>query len=177
MMPEDEAILSEGKVDYLGFSYYMSSAVTAKPQDNSGAVDGSNGHSVTNPYLEASDWGWQIDPVGLRYSLAALYERYELPVFIVENGLGAVDHLETDNTCNDDYRINYLAAHIHEMKKAVEIDGVNLLGYTPWGCIDVVSFTTGELKNDMAPFMWISMMMETAQENDIKRNLLNGTKT
>lgn len=146
MEPEDEQILAEGTVDYLGFSYYMSNAVSADTDQVNDGVNGGNAHTVSNPYVEASDWGWQIDPVGLRYSLAALYERYELPLFIVENGFGAIDKLEADHTCDDSYRIDYLRRHIEEMKKAVEIDGVELMGYTPWGCIDVVSFTTGELR-------------------------------
>lgn len=146
MEPEDEQILAEGKVDYLGFSYYMSNAVKADIKQVNKDVNGGNAHSVPNPYVKASDWGWQIDPVGLRYSLTTLYERYELPLFIVENGFGAIDKLNPDHTCDDSYRIEYLKAHIQEMKKAVEIDGVDLMGYTPWGCIDVVSFTTGELK-------------------------------
>ena len=83
--------------------------------------------------------GWQIDPVGVRYALVTLYEDYEVPLFIVENGLGAVDILKKDHTCDDDYRIAYLKEYIAEMKKAVEIDGVDLMGYTPWGCIDLVS--------------------------------------
>lgn len=147
MEPEDEKILSEGKVDYLGFSYYMSNVVRADVKnDTSKSMDGSSPYSVPNPFLKASEWGWQIDPVGLRYSLNVLYERYEIPLFIVENGFGAVDVLEKDGTCDDSYRIDYLAAHISEMEKAVNIDGVELMGYTPWGCIDLVSFTTGELK-------------------------------
>lgn len=146
MEPQDEQILAEGKVDYLGFSYYMSNAVKADIDKVNTDVNGGNAHTVPNPYVKASDWGWQIDPVGLRYSLAALYERYELPLFIVENGFGAIDRLEEDHTCDDSYRIDYLRSHIKEMKKAVEIDGVDLMGYTPWGCIDVVSFTTGELR-------------------------------
>lgn len=146
MEPGDEQILAEGRVDYLGFSYYMSNAVKADVEQTNRDVNGGNAHSVPNPYVRASDWGWQIDPVGLRYSLSTLYERYELPLFIVENGFGAIDELKEDKTCDDDYRIDYLRAHIEEMKKAVEIDGVDLLGYTPWGCIDVVSFTTGEMK-------------------------------
>ncbi len=145
MEPQDEQILAEGKVDYLGFSYYMSNAVRADVNQVNTDVNGGNAHTVPNPYVKASDWGWQIDPVGLRYSLAALYERYELPLFIVENGFGAIDQLEPDHTCDDSYRIEYLRRHIEELKKAVEIDGVDLMGYTPWGCIDVVSFTTGEL--------------------------------
>lgn len=143
----DEAILASGKVDYLGFSYYMSNAVKSDANnDNSKSLDGSNHYSVRNPYVEASDWGWQIDPVGLRYALNTLYERYEIPLFIVENGFGAIDELKADGSCDDGYRIDYLKAHIAEFKKAVEIDGVELMGYTPWGCIDLVSFTTGEMK-------------------------------
>lgn len=147
MEAEDAQILEEGKVDYLGFSYYMSSTVRHGAQQ--GAKDSMNGGtdgSVPNPYVKASDWGWQIDPVGLRYSLLTLNERYEIPLFIVENGFGAVDVKEADGSCDDSYRIEYLKSHIEEMKKAVGTDGVNLMGYTPWGCIDLVSFTTGEMK-------------------------------
>lgn len=147
MEPEDEAILAEGKVDYIGFSYYMTNAVKADVKnDTTQATDGSSSNSVPNPYVKASEWGWQIDPVGLRYALVTMYERYEIPLFIVENGFGDIDVLKEDGTCEDDARIAYLKAHIEEMKKAVEIDGVDLLGYTPWGCIDLVSFTTGEMK-------------------------------
>lgn len=146
MEPGDEAILAESAVDYLGFSYYMSNAVRSDVAVESDGISGGNAHTVPNPYVKASDWGWQIDPVGLRYALATLYERYEKPLFIVENGFGAIDKLQSDHTCDDSYRIDYLRAHIEEMKKAVELDGVDLLGYTPWGCIDVVSFTTGELR-------------------------------
>ena len=147
MEPDDERILAEGKVDYIGFSYYMSNAVKADIQkDTETSLDGSSPNSIANPYVKASDWGWQIDPVGLRYSLVTMYERYEIPLFIVENGFGAIDLLEPDGSCHDPYRIEYLRAHIREMKKAVEEDGVELMGYTPWGCIDLVSFTTGELK-------------------------------
>lgn len=143
----DEKILEEGTVDYIGFSYYMSHAVKADAVlEGDENTDGRNVHTVRNTYLEASDWGWQIDPVGLRYALNLMYERYEKPLFIVENGLGALDVLSEDGTCDDSYRIEYLKAHIEEMIKAVEYDGVELMGYTPWGCIDVVSFTTGELR-------------------------------
>ncbi|GEQ16345.1 MULTISPECIES: 6-phospho-beta-glucosidase [Clostridium] len=142
----DAEILKEGCVDYIGFSYYMSASVKSDIGTDEG--DGMSGYSraVKNPYVEASDWGWQIDPVGLRYALNSLYERYQKPLFIVENGFGAVDVKEEDGTCNDDYRIDYLAKHIVQMKKAVELDGVDLMGYTPWGCIDLVSFGTGEMK-------------------------------
>lgn len=101
---------------------------------------------MTNPYVKASDWGWQIDPIGLRYVLTTVYQRYNLPLFIVENGFGAYDKIAADGTINDDYRIDYLKAHITEMKKAVDEDGVDLLGYTPWGVIDIVSFGTGEME-------------------------------
>ncbi len=146
MHPEDEKILSEGTVDYIGFSYYMSNAVKADSYDAKAVTYGGNPHNVKNTYVKASDWGWQIDPVGLRYSLSSLYERYEKPLFVVENGFGAIDVLEEDKTCDDSYRIEYLKAHIEQMEKAINEDGVDLIGYTPWGCIDVVSFTTGELR-------------------------------
>ena len=144
--PGDEEILAAGKVDFMGFSYYMTNVVKSGAEHPNNGLAGGNKFSVPNPYLKASDWGWQIDPVGLRYSLSTLYERYEIPLFIVENGLGAIDILNPDHTCDDSYRIEYLRAHIREMKKAIELDGVDVIGYTPWGCIDVVSFTTGELR-------------------------------
>ena len=138
----DLDVLREGTCDYLGFSYYMTNAVKAEGGTGD-AISGFEG-SVPNPYVKASDWGWQIDPVGLRYALCELYERYQRPLFIVENGFGAYDKVEEDGSINDDYRIDYLRAHIEEMKKAVTYDGVDLMGYTPWGCIDCVSFTTGQ---------------------------------
>ena len=141
----DLEILAQGTSDYVGFSYYMTNTVKAKVEQAGPSIVGGNAHSVPNPYVKVSDWGWAIDPVGLRYALNTLYERYEKPMFIVENGLGAYDKLEADKSCDDSYRIDYLRAHIEQMKKAVEYDGVDLMGYTPWGCIDVVSFTTGEL--------------------------------
>ena len=108
MEPGDEAILAEGAVDYLGFSNYMSNAVRSDVAVESDGISGGNAHTVPNPYDKASDWGWQIDPVGLRYALATLYERYEKPLFIVENGFGAIDKLQSDHTCDDSYRIDYL---------------------------------------------------------------------
>lgn len=155
MEPEDEKILAEGTVDYLGISYYMTNVVKADVNEVNASVNGGNAHSVGNPYVKPSDWGWNIDPVGLRYALSTLYERYELPIFIVENGFGAIDKLNPDHTCDDSYRIDYLREHIQEMKKAVEYDGVNVIGYTPWGCIDVVSFTTVNCAKDMGSSMWI----------------------
>ena len=140
----DEAILKEGKVDFYTFSYYMTNCVSKDP--NAPQASGNILAGVKNPYLEASDWGWQIDPVGLRITLNKIYSRYEVPMMVVENGLGAVDTVEADGSINDSYRIDYLRKHIVEMKKAIIEDGVDLVGYTPWGCIDLVSASTGEMK-------------------------------
>ena len=140
---EDKKILKEGTVDYYTFSYYMSNCESA-----SGDEDKTSGNllgGIKNPYLEASDWGWQIDPKGLRYTLNELYGRYNIPLMVVENGLGAFDKVEEDGSINDDYRIEYLKDHIIQMKEAVK-DGVDLIGYTPWGCIDLVSASTGEME-------------------------------
>lgn len=142
---DDAEILRQGKVDFVGLSYYMTNAVKANNIVEGNGLDGFPG-SVSNPYVQKSDWGWQIDPIGLRYALNLLYERYQKPLFIVENGFGAIDQIDPDGNINDDYRIAYLKAHIEEMKKAVLLDGVDLMGYTPWGCIDCVSFTTGEME-------------------------------
>lgn len=141
---EDLAALKEGCVDYIGFSYYMSFATEYRPENPFYEYDEAGG-LVKNPYVKASDWGWQIDPVGLRYALNWFTDRYPVPLFIVENGLGAYDKVEEDGTINDDYRIQYFKMHIEQMKKAVEEDGVDLMGYTPWGCIDLVSAGTGEM--------------------------------
>ena len=145
MNPEDEQLLKENTVDFIAFSYYASRLTSADP--NAGVSTGGNViKSLRNPYLQASEWGWQIDPQGLRITMNSLYDRYQKPLFIVENGLGAVDKVEEDGSIQDDYRIAYLEAHIKEMMKAVEEDGVELIGYTPWGWIDLVSASTGEMK-------------------------------
>ncbi|MCK1189459.1 6-phospho-beta-glucosidase [Streptococcus uberis] len=145
---EDKAILASGKVDYIGFSYYMTNVVDSQKEmaDLSKTIEASNPYNVKNPFIKESDWGWTIDPIGLRYALNQFYERYELPLFIVENGFGAIDVKEEDGSVHDQYRIDYLKSHIQEMEKAINEDGVELMGYTPWGCIDCVSFTTGEMK-------------------------------
>lgn len=143
----DLEILKAGVVDYIGLSYYMSNVVKHDVfNDDSESLNGGNLHSVENPHVSATDWGWTIDPVGLRYVLASMYERYELPIFIVENGFGAYDKIEEDGSINDDYRIDYLKAHVEEISKSINLDGVEVMGYTPWGCIDLVSFTTGEME-------------------------------
>lgn len=143
--PEDNRDLAEGRVDYIGFSYYMSFAI--KDHDKAPTFDYIEAEDlVENPYVQASEWGWQIDPLGLRYALNWFYERYELPLFIVENGFGAVDQLDENQTVQDEYRINYLQEHIAAMKDAVYYDGVDIMGYTPWGIIDLISAGTGEMK-------------------------------
>lgn len=144
----DDQILQEGTVDYLGFSYYMSTVVKhdADAYTGENVTNGGLPNSVDNPYIEQSDWGWAIDPTGLRYTLNVLYDRYQIPLFIVENGLGAVDKFDDKGNIHDDYRIDYLRSHIKASIDAVHEDGVNLMGYTPWGIIDIVSFTTGEMK-------------------------------
>lgn len=142
MEPGDEAILREGTVDFYTFSYYMSNCVAKNPVAEETSGNGLGG--LKNPYLEASDWGWQIDPKGLRYTLNEIYARYGIPVMVVENGLGARDEKAEDGSVNDDYRIEYLKKHIEQMREAAA-DGVDLMGYTPWGCIDLVSASTGEM--------------------------------
>lgn len=145
MGEHDEKLLKENTVDFIAFSYYASRLTSADP--NVGTSTGGNViKSLRNPHLQASEWGWQIDPLGLRITMNSLYDRYQKPLFIVENGLGAVDEIEEDGSIQDDYRIAYLEAHIREMMKAVDEDGVELIGYTPWGWIDLVSASTGEMK-------------------------------
>ena len=145
---DGDAEILKNTVDFISFSYYLSSCATADPEKNKAGA-GNLIAGVPNPYLKASDWGWQIDPEGLRYILNQLYDRYQKPLFIVENGLGAVDELIIDEngtkTVNDDYRINYLNDHLVQVGEAIE-DGVELMGYTTWGCIDLVSASTAELK-------------------------------
>ena len=139
---EDKKILKEGTVDFYTFSYYMSICVTV--DKNAQQVGGNMAIGSKNPYLEASDWGWQIDPDGLRWTLNKLASRYpDTPIMVVENGLGAFDKVESDGAIHDDYRIIYFRKHIEAMNKAIE-DGVPLIGYTTWGPIDIVSASTGQ---------------------------------
>ncbi|MBL5799727.1 6-phospho-beta-glucosidase [Bacillus sporothermodurans] len=142
---EDLEVLQEGTVDYIGFSYYMSFAISHE-QSNEEYDYNESRDLVGNEYIKTSDWGWAIDPEGLRYSLNWLTDMYRLPLFIVENGFGAIDEFGEDGKIHDDYRIEYLRAHIDQMIKSVDEDGVDLMGYTPWGCIDLVSAGTGEMK-------------------------------
>ena len=146
MEPGDEQLLKEGTVDFISFSYYSSRCTTVDPELMNKASGNAIMDAVKNPYLKASDWGWAIDPVGLRITMNSLYDRYQKPLFIVENGLGAVDKVEADGSIHDTYRIDYLRAHIEQMEKAINEDGLPLLGYTTWGPIDLVSASTGEMK-------------------------------
>lgn len=142
---DDLKTIKQGTCDYIGFSYYISMAVEKNIAGIPVNVDLSIMPKL-NPYLKQTDWGWTIDPEGLRIVLNDYYERYEKPLFIVENGFGFEDKLEDDGSISDQNRIEYLKSHIIEMEKAIEIDGVDCMGYTVWGCLDCVSFTTGEIK-------------------------------
>lgn len=140
---EEKSVLKKGIVDFVSFSYYNSRVL-----GNSNDVNKTSGNiftSLKNPYLKSSEWGWQIDPLGFRITLNQIYDRYQKPLFVVENGLGAIDKLE-NRKINDDYRIDYLRSHLQELLKAINEDGVEVLGYTSWGCIDLISASTGEMK-------------------------------
>ncbi len=150
----DEEVLRNGTVDYIGFSYYMSTVSTI--DKDAAKTSGNQVMAYRNPYLKESEWGWAVDPLGLRISLNQIYDRYQLPLFIVENGFGAVDQVGEDGSIEDDYRIDYFRQHIQAMKDAVLLDGVELMGYTPWGCIDVVSSGTGEMKKRYG-FIYVDM--------------------
>lgn len=143
----DEEIL-RNTVDFISFSYYVSVCATADPEKNIRG-EGNLLGGVPNPTLKASEWGWQIDPRGIRYILNYFWDKYRKPLFIVENGLGAVDKLIIGKdgvpTVEDDYRIDYLREHLLQVEEAIE-DGVDVMGYTTWGCIDLVSASTAELK-------------------------------
>lgn len=145
MEPEDSGIL-KNTVDFVSFSYYVSVCESAKEMESG---EGNLIGGIPNPYLKASEWGWQIDPVGLRIVLNQFYDRYQKPLFIVENGLGAIDRLVQNNegewTVEDNYRIDYMRRHLKEVGNAIS-DGVEVMGYTSWGCIDLVSASTAELR-------------------------------
>ena len=135
--------LKEGCVDLYTFSYYMSSLVTTHQVKDK--VGGNFTAGARNKYLQYSDWGWAFDPKGLQYYLEIIYDRYEKPIMIVENGLGSLDKVEEDGSIHDPYRLDYYRKHIQAMEQAIH-NGVNLIGYTTWGCIDLVSAGTGEMR-------------------------------
>ncbi len=139
----DEEILAQHRVDFLSFSYYMS-LVTSVNADKMDKVGGNIAGGVKNPFLKTTEWDWQIDPIGLRTALNSMYDRYQIPLFVVENGMGAVDKPSSDGEINDDYRIEYFRSHLQQMKEAVR-DGVELLGYTSWAPIDLISASTSEM--------------------------------
>ena len=145
--PEELQLMKENTVDFISFSYYMSACISADPDKQ--VSEGNIIPGVANPYLKASPWGWQIDPKGIRYVLNRFYNRWQKPLFIVENGLGTNDELVDDGkggkTVNDDYRIEYLNDHLVQVGEAIA-DGVPVMGYTTWGCIDLVSASTAEMK-------------------------------
>jgi 6-phospho-beta-glucosidase len=141
---EDLDVLKNGTVDYVAFSYYMSFAtIYSGAGADPNAFEYTDRDFIRNAYLDTSDWGWQVDPMGLRYSLNYLYDRYQLPLMVVENGYGAYDKV-VDGEIDDQYRIDYLSGHIRAMRDAVDYEGVDLLGYTMWSPIDIVSASSGE---------------------------------
>ena len=143
LAPSDLEDLAKGTVDFYTFSYYMSSTVgTHADQEQMGGNMSMGGR---NPYLKSTDWGWQIDPTGLRVALNEIYDRYRIPLMVVENGMGAYDEVEADGSIHDPYRIDYLKSHVRAMGEAID-DGVDLIGYTWWGPIDLVSAGTGEMR-------------------------------
>lgn len=145
MEPGDADILKSHTVDYIGFSYYSSRTTSTDPEVTKNMTSGNVFGSVANPYLAKSEWGWTIDPKGFRITANQLYDRYQKPLFVVENGLGAVDEVTPGGEILDDYRIDYLKRHIAEMNEAIQ-DGVEIIGYTSWGPIDIVSASSGEMK-------------------------------
>ena len=154
IQPGDEELLAEGTVDFYSFSYYMSNTVTTHADAEQTAGNMSMGGK--NPYLEATEWGWQIDPQGLRFALNELADRYEKPVFVVENGMGAIDEADENGYVEDDYRIEFLRGHLKCLMQAVLEDGVKCIGYTMWGPLDLVSLGTGEMKKRYG-FIYVDM--------------------
>ncbi len=144
MTDEDAQLLAENTVDFISFSYY-NTRCSAAPDTECERTTGNAFAGPKNPYLKTSEWGWALDPLGFRTTLNDMYDRYQKPLFVVENGLGAKDVVEADGQINDDYRIDYLRAHVSAMRDAVVEDGVDLMGYTTWGPIDLVSAGTGEM--------------------------------
>lgn len=141
----DTDVLKDNTVDFIALSYYNSRCIAHDPQTET-LSQGNLFASMKNPYLAYSEWNWPIDPLGLRITLNQVYDRYQKPLFLVENGLGAQDIPDEHGYVNDDYRITYLAAHIQAMKDAIALDGVDMMGYTAWSPIDIVSASSGEMK-------------------------------
>lgn len=147
--PDDKEILKTGQLDYIAFSYYRSNIT--KKGDGWFNVGGS-----ANPYLDKTPWGWPVDPLGLRYCMNEIYDRIQKPIFIVENGIGAIDQSDENGYVEDDYRIEYFQQHLSAMADAINIDHVPCLGYTMWAPIDLVSLSTGEMKKRYG-FVYVDM--------------------
>lgn len=153
--PGDEEILRNGTLDFYSFSCYRSTTVNVNTKFPMKQCDIMS--MDTNPYLPNTAWNWPIDPMSIRYVLNEVYDRYQKPIFIVENGLGEIDEADENGYVEDDYRINYLKDHFKEIRKAICLDHVDILGYTMWGCIDLVSLGTGEMKKR---YGWIYVDMD-----------------
>ena len=166
MEPGDAEILAKGTVDFVSVSYYSSRCIAAHPEQIGVQQTTNAAKTLKNPHLASSEWGWQIDPLGLRIVLNNLYDRYQKPLFIVENGLGAKDVVEADGSIHDDYRIAYLRAHIAAMIDAVVEDGVELWGYTSWAPIDLISASTGEMSKR---YGYIYVDQDDAGEGTLER--------
>lgn len=164
----DAADLMAGKADFYAFSYYSSSCATTHANEGEGGAGNMSQHGVKNPYVNATEWGWQIDPEGLKTALNMLSDRYpDTPLLIVENGIGAIDTFEEDGSIHDPYRIEYLRDHIAKMREAVE-EGVNLVGYTMWSCIDLISAGTGEMRKRYG-FVYVDAADDGTPQGSFKR--------
>lgn len=161
----DAALLKDHTVDYIGFSYYSSRTTSTDPEIVKNMTSGNVFGSVANPYLDKSEWGWTIDPKGFRITANQLHDRYQKPLFVVENGFGANDVVSPEGEVNDDYRIDYLKRHIAEMGEALQ-DGVEIIGYTSWGPIDIVSASSGEMKKR---YGYIYVDRDNEGEGSLKR--------
>lgn len=174
MAPGDEEILKLYTVDFVSFSYYMS-MIKSVDEDYMEKVGGNLVTSVKNPYLDISEWGWQIDPIGLRISLIDMYDRYRLPLFIVESGIGSLDEL-VDGKIHDDYRIEYFRNHFKEVNEAIK-SGVEVMGYTTWGCIDIVSASTSQMTKRYG-FIYVDLDdLGKGSYNRVKKDSFNWYQT
>lgn len=163
--PEDEEIL-KNTVDFLGISYYRSYTLsTGDFRENKPFYDVIEDHIIRNDCLDITHWGWEIDPIGLRYNLVNIYSRYQLPILILENGVSHLENLNTNNTIDDDYRIEFHRKHILEMKKAMEKDGVDCLGYVTWGPFDMLS-SSGDMEKRYG-FIYVNRINDDLK--DLKR--------
>lgn len=161
MEPGDEELLAAYPLDFVSFSYYRSTVVH----------EGDEFHRLggtPNPLCEQTPWGWAIDPLGLRFVLNELYDRYQKPVFVVENGMGAIDEFDQDGSCHDTYRMEYLAEHLGALRDAITIDGVPCLGYTMWGSTDLVSRSTGEMSKR---YGFVAVDMDDKGNGTLKRSI------